>query len=336
MDCPEIFEALSHEKIMISRQTYDELDHKKSSRDTDDEHKKGVAARCREALRNIDTYNVEIVSHPTPAYLIEKGLKADRDANDDRIIGSYLKAQQEKGVKVLFLTADRGAKAIARSVGLETIDFDITEFRELTGQDRRQARPQSVSHKPNKPAHEKKYYKLKKRKKRRLGCLIPIAILILLGYIINNAGVDAEIPAVAKANGAITFTVSEIESLGDNTSFTLEVNNKTDSIVKFPVNFWTPDLKAKPGEHHLNLIHRQSRIENKRHIETLKVVTKSGEEIIVKELNKEIVGKFIEKFEDIEIEKSIKDIDYIETSYMIDDHFPKDSRIKFVPKIKEK
>ncbi|WP_163970355.1 PIN domain-containing protein [Oceanobacillus halotolerans] len=133
MDTPNILEKLKKETIWISRKVYEELDSKKASKAWDREEKKKDAAKRREALRSIEyaiKRKASFAQSVNESFVQSVGLESSRHNHDDYIIASYIKKQQDTKQKALFITADRGARAIALSVGLEVVDFDIPQFKD--------------------------------------------------------------------------------------------------------------------------------------------------------------------------------------------------------------
>lgn len=127
MECPEIFHFLKEkkEKVLISKVTYDELDSGKHVATDANELEKERAWKRRKGLEAMDKAEAIRVQTPSTSYIQGKKLGF---SNDEKIIASYLKHAEDTKENVLFLTLDRGAKTIARSVALPIAEFDITEF----------------------------------------------------------------------------------------------------------------------------------------------------------------------------------------------------------------
>lgn len=134
MECPEIFHYLHAKKevVLISKVTYDELDHGKNVLPEASEMEKQRAWKRRRGLEAMDKAGAVRVPTPSSSYMQGKKLGT---SNDEKIIASYLQYGESGEGKVLYLTLDRGAKTIARSVNLPMVEFDITTFFDLKRQD---------------------------------------------------------------------------------------------------------------------------------------------------------------------------------------------------------
>lgn len=111
-------------KINISRAVYDEIDRLRRSK------KKRRREKAQRAFALLETYQkhhlLEIMNIPTE----EEMLKLEMSENDiDLIIGTY-QLEMLKGRSIAFLSNDKGARILARQVGIETIDYDEEEEEE--------------------------------------------------------------------------------------------------------------------------------------------------------------------------------------------------------------
>lgn len=128
MECPDVISLLKMEKVLISRVAFNELDHGKSFKDDATEEEKEKAYKYRRGLEAMDDVGAEVAPEAPSTYIKSKNLSF---SNDDKIIASYLKHMEDTEENIIFLTLDRGARAVARTVGLPFADFSISEYFEL-------------------------------------------------------------------------------------------------------------------------------------------------------------------------------------------------------------
>lgn len=130
IECPEVLQFLTsnNEKILISKIVYDELDSGKSAPAYATKEEKEKAQKKRKGLAAMDDAKAIRIPEAPHSFLQSKQLGF---SNDEKIIGSYFKHMEDTGENVVFLTLDRGAKMIARSIHLPHIDFDITYYFQL-------------------------------------------------------------------------------------------------------------------------------------------------------------------------------------------------------------
>lgn len=148
---------LSNETILISDTAFKEMDHMKDLKKNDDPSELDeVAKKCRKGLEVMDTVHATIIPSVNNDYLKNKDLGF---SNDERIVGSYLKYQEENpDKKLIFLSLDRGARTIARSYGLIVPEYDITEYNRLKNLNQKATiRPVQT---------QKNIYKTKNKRKR--------------------------------------------------------------------------------------------------------------------------------------------------------------------------
>lgn len=109
---------MQHPKLLVSKIVYRELDQLK--KDTGERGRKAQAAFF--ALERFQQQNGELAftSFVETEFLIQHNL--DPSSPDELIIGGILKAQQQ-GKSVLYFSYDRGARIIARNVGLAVLDI---------------------------------------------------------------------------------------------------------------------------------------------------------------------------------------------------------------------
>lgn len=119
LDFPYILSLWGDEEgLILSRKVYEELDGLKKGEGA-------TGKQARNSIRAIENHQLEgkplKIIGPDYSYIKNKGL--DNHSPDDVIIGTYLKIDKETSDKVVFLSNDRGARIIARSVDLEVIDL---------------------------------------------------------------------------------------------------------------------------------------------------------------------------------------------------------------------
>lgn len=109
---------LQHHKLLVSKIVYRELDQLK--KDTGERGRKAQTAFY--ALERFQQQNGELTftSFVETEFLKQHNL--DPSSPDELIIGGILKAQQQ-GKSVLYFSYDRGARIIARNVGLGVLDI---------------------------------------------------------------------------------------------------------------------------------------------------------------------------------------------------------------------
>lgn len=109
---------MQHPKLLVSKIVYRELDQLK--KDTGERGRKAQEAFF--ALERFQQQNGELAftSFVETEFLMQHNL--DPSSPDELIIGGILKAQQQ-GKSVLYFSYDRGARIIARNVGLEVLDI---------------------------------------------------------------------------------------------------------------------------------------------------------------------------------------------------------------------
>lgn len=188
MECPEIFHFLKEkkEKVLISKVTYDELDSGKHAATDADELEKERAWKRRKGLEAMD--KAEAIRVPTPSTSYIQGKKLGF-SNDEKIIASYLKHTEDTTEHVLFLTLDRGAKTIARSVALPIVEFDITEFFRLKNPPRvtpikKNVQPVKNRTKPNKSIKRKKQNPIARLMRGIIGLVQMLIGLCIMGFIV--------------------------------------------------------------------------------------------------------------------------------------------------------
>ncbi|MDQ0255653.1 hypothetical protein J2S74_003035 [Evansella vedderi] len=104
--------------VLISKQVMKELDRKKK-----DEELGFFSRRASSCIERLQT-NGNSVKFTTVTDEFLKKHKLDPSDPDDRIIGSYLKIQQEGSRNVLFISRDRNARIAARNAGLTVLDIN--------------------------------------------------------------------------------------------------------------------------------------------------------------------------------------------------------------------
>ena len=104
-------------KIYVSMQVFKELDGLKKSEDPVTRKQAQVAFDVCEAYQK--QQRLVLVDIPDHKYLQQAGL---HNSPDEKIIGSYLKETKQTG-KIIFLSNDKGARIIARNVGMPVADI---------------------------------------------------------------------------------------------------------------------------------------------------------------------------------------------------------------------
>ncbi|QFQ28621.1 PIN domain-containing protein [Bacillus thuringiensis] len=121
MDFPVILDLIkSKDKLLISRKVYDELDGLKKT-----SNKAGKQARY--ALQKLEEYQISNgpISFLKTDKTFTESLNLQPESPDDLIIASYIKEKNQNDKKVLFLSNDRGARILSRSVNLD--NFELSE-----------------------------------------------------------------------------------------------------------------------------------------------------------------------------------------------------------------
>lgn len=125
MAAPELFEKLKGETVWVSKQVYDELDAlKKVDEDASYDQKKR-SFEAREGLRAMDYSESKIIDMAPSS--THKTYKLSYSP-DEKIIATYIHERDLTNHKIIFLTLDRGAKMIAKSKGLDVVEFDLEMF----------------------------------------------------------------------------------------------------------------------------------------------------------------------------------------------------------------
>lgn len=242
MNASDVFPKLKHETVMISKQVYNELDNLKNSTFDAGKEQKRRSFEAREGLRALDLVQATIME-PPPASIF--GTYHLSQSPDDRIIANYLHYRDSKNGKILFLTLDRGAKLVAKSAGLETVEFDIDRFH------KKRKRELKVI---NKYAHKRKLNPIHRfiigMASIYFGLTVIIQSLIGIGFILwvvslflfPKQGYVATAKPVKVMNGEVMITPTLIyqEDLEDSKKFYVhyEVKNNQEKTIR---GFFNPD-----------------------------------------------------------------------------------------------
>jgi len=316
MDSPSILKYLEekNQTVYIARTVYDELDKKKKSHEYEPKSEQEKAARCREALRGIEKLingKGKILPQVNNHYIRSLGLEASFHANDDKIVASYVKVKEEEEIKIVFITADRGARVVASTVQLEFLDFDVKSYKDSLRS------PVSFDSNTAKRRKQKSYsYKKQKRAPKFLKWLFIILIAISFYHFkeATKDKIDEKSYSIDKTviSKKVNFEYRNFEIKNGETTFDIIINNESDEVLEFPRNFWINEKSTDPDENFFKNSNRQ----NKRYAEQIKVHLKDGRKITAGFMSSE----HFEHTNDIitaRIKAELKDIDYIETSYKI-------------------
>lgn len=330
MNVPDLFEHLDKETILVSKQVFNELDNLKKTSDNASPDQKRRSFEAREGLRVMDVSNSKIIDLPPAATYETYHLSS---SPDEKIIANYLHYRDQTGENVIFLTFDRGAKLLAKSKGLNVIDFDLEAF-----QNKRRADQKQMNHK-------RKTQKLSgpRRVIRFINNVIKIGIgiivlFIILGFFFSPTKTSvAEVDSVT-LNEEITITPQLIyqSPLEDKFYIHYEIMNRQASSI---YAFYNPDrpleLDTKPVEigQRIKQMRKQTQYSNQLFLDQIYVkfkgredehvfATGSVEKVPTKQRHKGV----------IEVEGKLDDLIELQTSVFIVDT---EERIPYTIKIKE-
>lgn len=125
MNASDVLAAYKRERIVISKQVYNELDEMKNAPQGAGHNELRWAKEAQDALMLLDDIRATIVEESPSDVFVRYDLTNNRD---EKIVADYVHYRDQYEGKVIFLTLDADLQAIAQNTPLDVADVNIKKF----------------------------------------------------------------------------------------------------------------------------------------------------------------------------------------------------------------